>query len=323
MAYEPNSLPPKGGCPFHAGADPKKFVHFNERIAASKVRARSTSFSDHTSQAELFYNSQTEVEKTHIKNAFTFELSKVKSPDVRNRMCEMLMFVDADLAREVASKVGVKLPNKPQIPPTAADPENNIVPPNRSLEAAKENDVEIHAEVDLPSSSKALGIIANNPKQVKSRKVAILTSPNTKPSEVQAIKLVLDKNKVGAEMIVTEFSKNKDNDQVKNVENFLASTPSHRYDGVIVLAKADDYENAKDLGCALRFVGQAFKHCKTIAASPSAETLVKQATMGMHAKDKGVVVGEKNVTDMTNRFVKMLGEHRHWEREAAVEALPY
>ncbi len=322
VAYEPNSLKPRG-CPFHAGADPKKFVSFNEKIAASKVRARSTSFGDHVSQAELFYNSQTEVEKTHIKNAFIFELSKVKSPEVRNRMSELLMFVDADLAREVSSKIGVKLPGKPSMPPNPADSDNNIVPPNRSLEAAKESDVEIDAEVDLPTSSQALGIIANNPKDVTSRKVAILVTPATKTADVQTIKAMLDKSKVSSEMIVTEFSKNKDNDQVKNVECLLASTPSHRYDGVIVLAKASDYDDPKNLGCAMRFIGQAFKHCKTIAALSGSEDLLKRATMGTHLQDKGVVLGDRNAGDMTKRFVKLLGEHRHWEREAAAEALPY
>lgn len=34
VAYEPNSL--KGGCPFHAGADPKAFTHFTERVSAHK-----------------------------------------------------------------------------------------------------------------------------------------------------------------------------------------------------------------------------------------------------------------------------------------------
>ncbi len=228
VAYEPNSLKP-GGCPFHAGADLKKFVHFNERISAAKVRARSTSFGDHTSQAELFYNSQTPVEQTHIKNAFTFELSKVKSPEVRNRMCELLMFVDVDLASEVARKVGAKLPTKPKIPPNPADPENNIVPPNRSLETAKEFDVEVKADVDLPGTSPSLGIIANNPRKVATRKVAILSGASTKKSDIDSIKTFLDKNKVSSELLLTQFSKNQNNDQIKNVENFLASTPSHRY----------------------------------------------------------------------------------------------
>ena len=77
VAYDPNSL--GGGCPMHAGRDMGAFVSQAARVDAHKVRARSASFSDHTSQAKLFYRSQTEPEKEHIADAFTFELSKVET----------------------------------------------------------------------------------------------------------------------------------------------------------------------------------------------------------------------------------------------------
>jgi catalase len=73
-AYEPNSL--GGGCPFQAGADMGGFVSFAEKLPGPKVRQRSQKFFDHFSQARLFFDSQTDIEKDHIVSAFRFELGK-------------------------------------------------------------------------------------------------------------------------------------------------------------------------------------------------------------------------------------------------------
>ena len=61
VAYEPNSL--GGGCPFQAGA--AGFVSFPEPREADdhKVRGKPEQFAEHYTQATLFWNSQTAVEK--------------------------------------------------------------------------------------------------------------------------------------------------------------------------------------------------------------------------------------------------------------------
>jgi len=78
------------------------FASYAERIDAQKVRARSASFLDHFSQASLFYDSQSEPEKNHIIRALRFELGKVETPSIRERMLGLLAEVDKGLARSVA-----------------------------------------------------------------------------------------------------------------------------------------------------------------------------------------------------------------------------
>ena len=56
------------------------------KSAVPKVRQRSESFGDHYGQAKLFWNSMTPPEKEHIAKALQFELSKVETKDVRQRM---------------------------------------------------------------------------------------------------------------------------------------------------------------------------------------------------------------------------------------------
>jgi catalase len=111
-SYEPNSL--RGGCPFQAGMDMGGFQSFAEQIDAQKIRARSASFFDHFSQATLFYNSQTEPEKQHIIRALRFELGKVETPPIRERMLALLAQVDKGLANSVAEGLGTKVPEARQ-----------------------------------------------------------------------------------------------------------------------------------------------------------------------------------------------------------------
>ena len=81
VTYEPNSL--GGGCPFQAGRRGLRVVPRASREGRHKVRGKPERFADHYTQATLFWNSQTPVEKTHIVNAFRFELTKVQTPAVR------------------------------------------------------------------------------------------------------------------------------------------------------------------------------------------------------------------------------------------------
>ena len=79
VAYEPNSL--AGGCPFQAGA--AGFSSFPEPLDGNQVRGKPERFADHYTQATLFWNSQTAVEKAHIIRGFRFELSRAQIPAVR------------------------------------------------------------------------------------------------------------------------------------------------------------------------------------------------------------------------------------------------
>src|SRR6186713_1964457 len=92
VAYEPNSL--AGGCPFQAGA--AGFTSFREPMTGDKVRGSAERFADHYTQATLFYNSQSPIERAHILRGFRFELSKVQTPAVRERVVAMLANVDPE-----------------------------------------------------------------------------------------------------------------------------------------------------------------------------------------------------------------------------------
>ncbi|HZH02466.1 MAG TPA: catalase, partial [Myxococcaceae bacterium] len=104
--YEPNSL--AGGCPFQAGM--KGYRPFPQPVHEDKVRGKPEKFADHYTQATLFWKSQTPVEQNHIIAAFRFELSRVQTQAIRERVVSMLANVDDALARGVAGGLGFEVP---------------------------------------------------------------------------------------------------------------------------------------------------------------------------------------------------------------------
>lgn len=106
VAYEPNSL--GGGCPFQAG--PQGYVNFPAPVEGDKLRGKPQKFAEHYAQARLFWNSQSAAEQQHIVGAFRFELTRVQTPAIRQRVVSMLVNVDAKLAAAVAEGLGIAVP---------------------------------------------------------------------------------------------------------------------------------------------------------------------------------------------------------------------
>ncbi len=108
VSYHPNSL--GDGAPFQASVKDGGFSSYEEKIDARKVRERSRSFFDHFSQAKLFFNSQSDAEQQHIIDALSFELGKVQTKAIRERMLGLLSMVEKRLAAAVAYNLGMKVP---------------------------------------------------------------------------------------------------------------------------------------------------------------------------------------------------------------------
>jgi catalase len=86
--YEPNSWP---GAEAGPREDPGGgYRSYPEEVAGAKRRLRADSFAGHYSQARQFWISQTDIERRHIAEAFTFELSKCERSSrstARHRCC--------------------------------------------------------------------------------------------------------------------------------------------------------------------------------------------------------------------------------------------
>ena len=164
IAYEPNSL--GGGCPFQAGA--AGFSSFHKSIEpdnspVDKVRGRPQRFAEHYAQAKLFFESQTPVEKAHIRGAFRFELSKVTVPAVRVRMVSSLLNVSKQLATSLAQDLGIELP----------------VPMPRAIKSPSKPEITVSPRLSLEALPGDGGIAT--------RKIAILIADGTQAEPITAL----------------------------------------------------------------------------------------------------------------------------------------
>ena len=280
--YLPNSLGegfPKPATPAQGG-----YAHYAERIAGHVIRARSPSFQDHFSQARLFLDSQSPVERIHLTDALSFELGKVEREEVRKRVVEVILAaIDPQLAKEVAKAIGVTLGKATPAP------------------------------VKTQKPSPALSIAVVKEPSLATRRVAILAAPGHHGRSLAAVKSNLEKGGASVEVVSLALGDvpAADGAPTRAVRSLL-NTPSVVYDAVFI-ADGDDSVDAlvADDG-ARRFVEEAFRHCKSIAALGAGERLLLAA--GAPAEAAGIVIG-RTATEVAKRFSDAIGQHRHWQRE--------
>lgn len=295
-AYDPNSI--GGGCPFQAMLSQGGFNTYEERVDARKVRARSESFHDHFTQAALFFNSQSEPEKQHIVDAFSFELSKVQIEEIRKRMVMNLSQVDETLAQKVADKLGFEVPKKAEIinHSYGADVDPKTVQPT-----AKKNYLDKSEPLSMANTVK---------NTIKTRKIAFLVGEGANAKAIDAMKSALEKEGATVKIVAPKngtvsVSGGKD---LKVDEPFFASA-SVLYDAMFVAG--GDYADAE--ADAVHFINEAFRHCKAIAVVSAAEEMVKTETYIRKADkdDIALFFGDNTAAD----FIKAIAEHRNWDRE--------
>jgi len=299
-SYEPNSI--GGNFPVQAKEAEGGFTSYQERIDAKKIRDRSDSFFDHFSQAKLFYNSQSEVEKNHLVDALKFELGKVEIVDIRKRMVGILTQVDTDLAKKVAAGLGLDLPAAPEKPinhgvPADADPAKyESKTGNSSLK-----------------TSAALSM-ANTPKNtIKSRVIAVLATDGVNGAQLNATKNALLTEGAQAKIVATHggFIKDDQGADIKVDFTFL-TTASVLFDAVYIPGGAPSIDAIKAEADAVHFVTEAFKHCKAISAESEGVQLLAAALIPMDkSKTPLGVLADQQPAD----FVAAIANHRFWERE--------
>jgi catalase len=256
--YEPNSL--GGGCPFQAGR--RGFTSFPEAFASvDKVRGKPELFAEHYGQARLFYQSQTPAEQAHIANAFRFELTRVQTPAVRERVLSLLANVDAELVAKVAEGLGMEVP-EPQ--PRATD-----------------------APVPDYAPSPALSLLAR-PGQtgIRTRRVAILVAPGVDGEQVGELYagLLADgavPRVVGAMLGKVKPAKGK----ALDVEISLEAGPSVMYDAMIIPDGEGAAEALARNAHAIDFVREQYRHGKPILAIGAGAGLLEKAMVPMALPD--------------------------------------
>ena len=297
-SYQPNTI--SNGCPYQAKAADGGFTSFTERIDANKIRGRSRSFLDHFSQATLFFNSQSEHEKNHIINALTFELGKLNSNLIRERMLGILTQVDPTLAAKVADGLGMPVPKQPQYPINHSIPADGI----------QENYEPIKMKQSL-KKSEALSMANTIKNSIKTRCIAILAANGVDENSLTAMKNALEVEGAKTKIIAPKLGtiKGATGKEIK-VDMSFQNTASVLFDAVYIPSGAKSAAALINEPDAIHFVNEAFKHCKAVAANGDGVELLNQSHAANKTKDAGLII-DKPAKD----FINAIAQHRFWERE--------
>jgi catalase len=298
VAYEPNSL--GGGCPFQAGA--AGFSSFPKAIEPNnapvdKVRGRPEKFAEHYAQARLFFDSQTEVEKAHIRGAFRFELSKVTVPAIRVRMVSSLLNVSKELAGGVAKDLGIELPEAmPRAAKRSAKPEIEVSPPLSLM--ARPGD----------------GGIAT-------RKIAILLADGVDADSISGLIEALDGAGAVVRLLGSRLGTARAEDgEPLEIDATLENSPAVLFDAMVLPGGSEAVDTLSRDGHAIEFLKDQYRHCKTILVLGDSVKILAKAgipsALPSGAADPGLLIEDQNGTQAdAGSFIAAIGRHRHVERD--------
>ena len=284
VSYSPSSLEADSPrADQHSG-----FVSFKAPEHGDKLRVRAASFADHFSQARQFFYSQTEPEQNHIISAFIFELSKVDTKAIRERMVGQLANVDSSIATRVADGLGMSDAPKP-VPTTLA------------------------ARSDLPNSP-TLSIVNKFKRSLEGRMVGCLVADGTDVELVLALETAAGKMKADFKIVAPKIGGViGSNGQLLEADYQLAGGPSVLFDTVFVALSDESAQLLSTEAAAVAWVHDAYAHLKVIGSTPGSQALLDAAGV---VPDDGVLMdGEPQA------FLDAASAGRLWDREVNVRTI--
>ncbi|MBK7983328.1 MAG: catalase [Candidatus Competibacteraceae bacterium] len=280
--YEPSSL--QADSPRET---PNGFKSFAQADDGQKGRIRAESFADHYSQARLFYRSQTDIEQAHMAAALVFELSKVQTEAVRERVVGHLVNIDPSLAQRVADGLGLS-----PLPPAPAP-------------AAPVTDMKPSPALQIVGKMKAI---------LNGRAVGILVDDGSDGAAVDGLRKAVEQAGAKVKIVAPKVGGAKLADgKTLKADGQLAGTPSVVFDAVALVLANDAGQRLAKEAAAVDWVRDAFGHLKAIAADAGAQAVLQAA--GIQA-DAGVVKASD-----AKAFVDA-AKTRQWAREPKLRTLP-
>ena len=280
VAYEPNSLDM---------AAPREslergFATSVRPVEGATMRVRSESFSDHYSQARLFYRSITPPEQKHLANALTFELSKVETEAIRLRMLGHLLLIDKNLANTVIGALG------------AEGKADKITPAKTPIEL---------------EPSPALRLYGKFKPTLAGRKVGVLLGAGFDGKIKKDLVSQIESEGAKAAIITTRIQGELDSQgQLQIADMSLRASPSVLFDAVAILAGAEGDKKLAGDPNAITFLMDAERHCKAVGFS-SIPSLSKK--VGLELKPGVIdITGQAGVKN----FIAAARAGRFWERES-------
>jgi catalase len=277
--YLPNSI--DGGSPQPAGWTDAGYVNVPRAVDGEVVRAAPSSFDDHFSQPAMFYASLSDVEKTHVTEAYTFELGKVYEQAIKERVLTVLARIDTELCEKVAAGLGLPVPE--------GKPADHLPP------------------------SPALAQVKGETFPIAGRRVGVLAGPDADLSGIDDLRNSLTAQ--GAQLLVIaphggELGTLR-HKQV--VERTNVTARSVEFDAVVV---ADGAPKDNDIK-AVVLLQEAYRQLKPFAAWGDGAQVLTAA--GIDTEGPGVLTGT-SAKKLAAELVAAMEQHKVWARADLVTA---
>lgn len=316
VSYEPNSL--GGGCPVQMKESLGGFVTHAQAAEGQKTRERHRSFFDHFSQAALFFNSLSEPEKMHLINALRFELGKVETRAIRERMTGMLTRVDRYLADRVAEGLGITMPVHGE------PPLNQSIPADGAAAEFQPPPEKIPME-----PSPALSMIKTFVGGIKTRMIAFLAADGFDNASFASMKKALTAAGAHVKVVAPHLGMLASSDSALITIDFsLLTASSVLFDAVFIPGGKMSIDTLAGEPEALNFIAEAYRHCKTIGTVEEGVELLQASHfepgeighggsgIDPMETEPGLIIGSgARGEHLTEAFIHAVSKHRHWDRE--------
>lgn len=280
-----------------------------------KARTKTAKFREHYNQAQLFYNSLSPPEKSHVAAAFAFELDHCDDPIVYERMSQRLADIDLELAQTVAEMVGGTKPTK-------------ATKANHGKKAKHLSQTEF--EPEKPT--------------IATRRVAIIIADGFDKTAYDAVTTTLKASSalpftIGPRRseIFPDGVEKKPGNGVQP-DHHLEGMRSTMFDAIFVPGGTESIQTLQKSGRAIHWLREAFGHLKAIGATGEAVQLLVQAialpavhvsnddqtvesygvvTIAQVSPDslKNAITSVREGTSFLQKFWYQISQHRNFARE--------
>lgn len=238
-------------------------VHYPQKVEGAKIRERSPTFDDHYSQASLFYQSQSAHDQKHIRDALTFELSKVEAMHIREQVLLNFAQVDDAMVKEIAPKVNVKI----------------VLGGHRT---------KFHK---ISPALSAMNLTGN---PYAGRNIGVLLAPGFDDVCVAQLQRLLKAQGAKATLLGESHGTIKGVDGSLKVDKTFSTTGSVHFDALFIPAGENAINTLSENVDVLLMLNEAFKHKKTIGLPKDSDFLIRKTQV---VRDAGVALDAKSFVD--------------------------
>jgi catalase len=220
----------------------------------------------------------------------------VQVSGVRERVVAMLANVDAGLAQTLAQELGMDMPE----------------PLPRALKRAPEPEV---------TASPALSLFARpGDGSIRTRRIAILVANGVDGEAARALHAGLVEQGAVPRYVGPRLGKvASESGEPLEVEVTLETMPSVLFDALALPGGKAAVVELGNLGHAIEFIKDQYRHAKPILALGAAAALVENAgvpaVLPSGKPDPGLLLGKESADDVLPDFISAIARHRHHERE--------